>query len=459
MTGDALHDLTIGEAGARLRAGDLTSAQLTAAVLTRIEATEPIIHAYVMVLADEAMAAANQADAELRVGQDRGPLHGIPIAIKDILDVQGTPTRCGSRVRDDAPAATSDAAAVARLRAAGAVIVGKTVTHEFAGGVLSPPARNPWQPEHIPGGSSGGSGAAVAAGSCLAALGTDTAGSIRIPASLTGVVGLKPTTGLVSTSGCFPLSWSLDSIGPLAKTVDDALLILNALIGNAVNDDVSATAATSLQGVRLGVSRPYFTERLQPDVAAAFEAALGRLRDLGAEIIETPWPDASAASAAGFVVVRPEMAAIHAATLRAMPERYGPVLRARLEAFSLFPAGGYLRGRQARSAVRRSIGDLFARHRLDAFVTPTVAATATRADATTIAFPDGEEPVHAGFTRLTMPFNATGQLAISVPCGFDGAGLPIGLQFVGAPNGEAALARVAGAYERSAGWSAHRPPL
>jgi aspartyl-tRNA(Asn)/glutamyl-tRNA(Gln) amidotransferase subunit A len=423
-------------------------------------APEPFIHAYVLVGADKGGVAARRADAELGAGHDRGPLHGIPLAIKDILDVAGTPTRCGSRVRDDAPPAATDAETVARLRAAGAVIDGKTVTHEFAGGVLSPPARNPWDPARIPGGSSGGSGAAVAAGSCLAALGTDTAGSIRIPAAFNGVVGFKPTTWLVSTDGCFPLSWSLDTVGPLAKTVDDAMLVLRA-IGGDPDGGAAGTivAADDLRGVRLGVARPYFFERLQPAVAAAVEAALVLLRELGAEVVETSWPEAAAASAAGFVVVRPEMAAIHAETLRTMPERYGPVLRSRLEAFSLFPARGYLRARQARSAVRQAMGELFAVHRLDALITPTVAATATRAEAMTIVFADGEELVHAGFTRLTMPFNATGQPALSVPCGFDGDGLPIGLQVVGAPFAEATLARIGAAVELAAGWSARRPAI
>lgn len=461
----AMHELTIREAGAMLRSGPLSPVELTEAVLARISATEPVLHAYVQVFRDEAVAAAREAEAELRAGRDRGPLHGIPIAIKDILDVTGVPTRCGSQVREDAPAAAADAAAVARLRAAGAVIVGKTVTHEFAGGVLSPPARNPWDPSRIPGGSSGGSAAAVAAGSCLAALGTDTAGSIRIPAALNGVVGLKPTTGRVSTRGVFPLSWSLDTVGPLAKTVDDATLVLNAIVGDAPETGGGLWTATdgeagdNLRGIRLGVPRAYFFDRLQTDVEAAVEAAIVLLADLGAEVIDTPWPEARAASAAGFVIVRPEMAAVHAETLRALPERFGPVLRARLEAFSLFPARGYLRARQARSAVRRVMAELFVAHRLDALVMPTVAATATPAGQMTIAFPDGEEPIHAGFTRLTMPFNATGQPALSVPCGLDAAGLPIGVQLVGAPRADAALCRIGRVYERAAGWSERRPAL
>ena len=206
MAGRADWDLTIREAGAAFRAGTRSPVDLTVAVLKRIEETEPVVHAYVRVMAEAALAAAQQAEAELEGGYDRGPLHGIPIAIKDIIDIAGLPTLCGSQVRDDSPPALEDATVVAQLRQAGAVLVGKTVTHEFAGGVISSPTRNPWNPSRIPGGSSGGSGAAVAAGSCLAALGTDTAGSIRIPSALNGVVGLKPTYGCVSNR------WSLSAL-------------------------------------------------------------------------------------------------------------------------------------------------------------------------------------------------------------------------------------------------------
>lgn len=453
----APHELTISEAGTQLRSGALTATELTQAVLDRIAATEPQIHAYVVVFGETAQAEAGKADAELRSGRDRGALHGIPIAVKDIIDMAGVPTRCGSRVRDDAAPAERDAEVVTRLRAAGAVIVGKTVTHEFAGGVLSPPTRNPWDPRRIPGGSSGGSGAAVAAGSCLVALGTDTAGSIRIPAALNGVVGLKPTTGRVSKCGVYPLSWSLDTVGPLARTTEDALLFLNAIADGV--EMPTGEARADLRGVRLGVPRPYFFDRLQTEVRNAVETALEQLTDLGAEIVETSWPEAAAASATGFVLTRPEMATIHGEALRTTPERFGPVLRARLEAFSLFPARGYLRAMQARVAVRMSVANLFRTNRLDALVTPTVIGTATAAETMTIALPDGEEPVHAGFTRLTMPFNTAGQPALSLPCGFDAAGLPIGLQFVGAPGDEAHLSRIAQVYERAAGWGKRRPEL
>jgi aspartyl-tRNA(Asn)/glutamyl-tRNA(Gln) amidotransferase subunit A len=459
----ASHDLTIRDAGRLVRSGSLSPVELTRGVLARIEATEPVVHAYVWVLADDALAAAREAERELRAGRDRGPLHGIPIAVKDLFDVAGVPTRCGSDVLANAPAATADAEAVARLRAAGAIVVGKVVTHEFAASVISHPARNPWDPSRIPGGSSGGSGAAVAAGSCLGALSSDTGGSIRVPAALNGVAGLKPTRGLVSTRGVFPLAWSVDTVGPHAKTVDDVMLMLDAMVsgGSGAERGRWTTPAgppnDTLRGIRIGVPRPYFFDRLQPAVATAVEAAIARLGELGAEVIETPWAEAGIAAAAGAVVIRSETASIHAATLRTVPERYGPGLRARLEAFSLYPARGYLRGRQVRTMARRTMAELFATHRLDALVMPTTAATATTAGATTVAFPDGEEPIHAAFVRLTIPFNTTGQPALSIPCGFDAAGLPIGLQLAGAPWGEATLARIGRTYERTAGWSARRP--
>jgi aspartyl-tRNA(Asn)/glutamyl-tRNA(Gln) amidotransferase subunit A len=460
-----VQDLTIREAGALLRSGALSAEELTEGILARIAATEPVVHAYVQVFGDEALAAARAVDVELRAGRDRGPLHGIPIAIKDFFDVAGTVTGCGSRVRDDAPAAESDAEAIARLRDAGALVVGKTVTHEFAAGVLSPPARNPWDPSRIPGGSSGGSAAAVGAGSCLGALSSDTAGSIRVPAALTGVVGIKPTRGRVSTRGAFPLAWSVDTVGTHAKTVDDAMLLLAALADNDPSLDgtplrVPDSAPTeTLRGVRLGVPRPYFFDHLLADVDAAVAAAVALLADLGAEVVEVPWPEAQTAAAAGLIVIRSEMAAVHAEALRAVPERYGPVLRARLEGFSLYPARGYLRARQARTAARRAMAELFATHQLDALVVPTTEATATPADEPTSSSPSEEDSFHGGFFRLTVPFNATGQPALAVPCGFDGAGLPIGLQLVGAPWAETGLARIGQAYGRAAGWSTRRPTL
>jgi aspartyl-tRNA(Asn)/glutamyl-tRNA(Gln) amidotransferase subunit A len=452
--------LSLQEAGAQLRSGDLSAVELTESVLRRIEQTESVIHAYVEVLAEEALAAAQQADEALRAGRDRGPLQGLPIAIKDIYDVVGVPTRCGSRVREHTAPAKADAPSVARLREAGMIILGKTVTQEFAAGVVSPPARNPWDPSRIPGGSSGGSGAAVAAGSAPAAMGSDTGGSIRIPASVNGVVGLKPTYGLVSKRGVFPLSWSLDTLGPLTRTVPDAALILNALAGHDPADPTSAPSRPTdamaeigqdIRGLRNGVVRPFFFDRLQAGVAEAVEGALNTLRDLGAAVIDTPWTEASLARAAGYVINRAETAGVHGRGLREHPDLFGPELRLRLEASALFPAETYLHGQRARALVKDSMARLFRDNRLDAIVTPTLPATALPADDLIATYADGSrEPVSVAYTRFTMPFNATGQPALSVPCGFDERGLPVGLQFAGRPFDEARLCRIGHAFERAA---------
>jgi len=451
---DDLTALTLREAGALFRRGALSPVELTSAALDRAAATEPVLHAFVAVMRDEALAAARRAEAELRAGTDRGPLHGIPVGVKDIFDIAGMPTGCGSRARDRCAPAATDAGAVAAVRRAGAVIVGKTVTQEFAAGVVSAPARNPWDPSRIPGGSSGGSAAAVAAGSCLAALGSDTGGSIRIPAAAVGIVGLKSTYGLLSTRGVFPLAWSFDTVGPLARTVEDAALLLNALV---VEGDATTEIGRAVRGRRVGIPRPFFFDRLQPGVRTAVETALGVFADLGAELVETPWPEASAARAAAFVINRVESVAVHQATLQDAAELIGPELRSRLEAGSLLPAADYLCALRVRAAAKRAIARLFADHRLAALLTPTLPGTAVPADRLAVTYDDGDEAVGLAFTRLTMPFNATGQPVLALPCGFDAAGLPVGLQLAGRPFGEAALSRLGHAYEQAAGWHRHRP--
>ncbi|MDP9368302.1 MAG: amidase [Chloroflexota bacterium] len=457
-----LTPLSIREAGSRMRRGALTSVELVEAALTRIEQTEDRVHAYVAVAAEEARVAAARADMELQAGNDRGLLHGIPIAVKDIFDWAAIPTGCGSRARDGCEPAVADAETVARLRARGAVLLGKTVTQEFAAGVVSPPARNPWNVHRVPGGSSGGSAVAVASGSCRAALGSDTGGSIRIPAAVCGVVGLKPTVGLVSTRGVYPLSWSLDTVGPLARTVEDAAVVLDALGADrpmSVPSNATSELGQDVAGLRIGVPRPYFFDRVHPQVQETINVALDELRRLGATLVETPWAEAAAARASALIISRVESASVHETTLRDAEAGIGPDLRQRLLVGRRVPATEYVRALRARVVVRDAVSRLFASHRLDALATPTVPAVAVPADRLVVEHSDGPEPLGAAYTRLTVPFNATGQPALSVPCGFDESGLPVGLQLVGRPFAEATLCRIGHAYEQTTRWHLRLPPI
>jgi Asp-tRNA(Asn)/Glu-tRNA(Gln) amidotransferase A subunit family amidase len=372
-------------------------------------------------------------------------------------------------VRENAPPAAEDAFSVAKARAGGAVLLGKTATQEFAAGVVSVPARNPWDPSRIPGGSSGGTGAAVAAGSAMAGYGSDTGGSIRNPASVNGVVGLKPTYGAVSKRGVYPLSWSLDTVGPLARRVEDAALFFDVIRGHDSDDagsslrqgdPATSQIGQSIRGVRIGVTRRFFLDRITRAVAEAFEQAIDVLRSLGAEIVEAPWTDAASARAASFVINRVETVAVHERGLREHPELYAPEMRLRLEANALYPALGYLDAQRARQAVKRSMAAFFSANRLDALIAPACPGVAALADDLNVDYENGErESVHLAYTRLTMPFNATGQPVLAVPCGFDEPGLPIGLQIAGRPFDEAGVCRIGHAYEQAAGWFERRPPM
>jgi aspartyl-tRNA(Asn)/glutamyl-tRNA(Gln) amidotransferase subunit A len=471
------YDLTVGEAREALAQTrligtphELTSKGLTDLFLERIERFQPEIHAFVEVLAEEARIEAVASDASRKAGIETGPLQGIPIAIKDIVDVKGVPTRCGSRARADAPPAEEDAPVVARLRAAGAVILGKTVTQEFAAGVVSDPARNPWDTSRIPGGSSGGSAAAVAAGLATAAIGSDTGGSIRIPAAVCGAVGLKPTYGAVSKRGVFPLAPSLDTVGPITRTVRDAAYLFDVISGHDPLDPDSSPVeqakagafgfSTDLKGVRVGVPRPFFFDRLQPFVANATEYALDEIRELGGEVIETPWVDAALARSAGMVINRVETVHVHSDGVRTHPELYGQELRERVQATMLFPRSYYIRALKAREYVKWSMARLFAENRLDILLTPTLPAVAVPADDLVVRYPDGvAEPVALAYTRFTSPFNATGQPALTIPVGLDPDGLPVGVQLVGQPFGEADLCRIGSALDRKIDWRNECAPM
>jgi aspartyl-tRNA(Asn)/glutamyl-tRNA(Gln) amidotransferase subunit A len=423
--------MTIDEFGRKLRAREVTALEFTEACLRRIEELQPKLNAFICVMSDESRRDAAAADRELAAGHDRGPLHGIPIAVKDIIDINGIPTTAASRVREG-HVARVDAPVIAALREAGAVFIGKTNLDEFAFGTTSENSafgavRHPLDRSRSPGGSSGGSAVAVAAGMALAALGTDTGGSIRIPAALCGIVGLKPSLGEVSTDGVVPLSKTYDHVGPFARAVGDARLVYRALTG-----DGGADVPGSAKSLRLGIPRGYLTDLLDEDVRARFDEAAARLRGAGATLTEVSIPRAEMTPAVYVHIHSSEGATYHAHTLDAVPERYTPVVRSRLEVGRYVLAQDYLRAMEGRALLRREVDSALSR--CDALILPTlpIAAPLMGADAMTLG--GRQEPVRALMLRLTQLFNVTGHPAISIPCGVTSEELPVGLQLVGHHN-------------------------
>ncbi|MFI5178637.1 MAG: amidase [Vicinamibacterales bacterium] len=439
--------MTIEDFGRRLRAREITSAQVTEDCLRRIEADNPRLNAFILVLAEQARQQAREADAELAAGHDRGPLHGVPISIKDLFDLRGTPTTAASRVREG-HVAQRDAPSMAHLRQAGAVFVGKTNLHEFAFGTTNEDSafglvRNPHDPSRSPGGSSGGSAASVAAGMALATIGTDTGGSIRIPSAACGLVGLKPSLGDVSTDGVVPLSRTLDHVGPLAQSVADACLVYHALLGDA---HAALPAPMPLSGVRLAVPRPYFCDLVDDEVRAAFERGLDRLRAAGAHVGDIEIHHAADSGPIYLHLQLADASAYHAATLETMPERYTAPVRLRLEMGRYVLAEDYVRALAGRELLRREVDAALGQH--DALVLPTMPIPAPLLGAATVQIGTRTEAVRSVMLRLTQPFNVTGHPAISIPAEPTQAGLPCGVQLVGARQQTDALLRIALASEK-----------
>lgn len=450
-----------------LRRRESSAIDLLQRCLDRIETVQPRINAFVEVYAETALAAAHAAQREIDAGHWRGPLHGIPVALKDLYDVAGKPTSASSRVRRD-HVADADAQCVARLRRAGAILIGKTHTHEFAFGTLTPQTHNPWNTDHVPGGSSGGSAAAVAAGCCPATLGSDTGGSIRIPASACGVVGLKPSYGRIGRSGITPLSWSLDHPGPITRTVRDTALLLGALAGHDPGDpasvklpvpDYTATLDDGVRGLRLGVPTNYFFDQVDADTERSVRAAIACLQDLGATLVEVDLPLTELYMSTENGIVMAEAAEYHHDTLRERAADYGEEVRAMLEIGSLAPATGYIRAQRLRERIRRAWESEIL-PKLDVLLAPAIPGPAAHRDQILFTWPDGsEEPVGRAYVRLSCPANLTGLPAISVPCGFTGAGLPVGLQIIGAGFDEATVLRVASTFEAATPWHERTPDL
>ncbi len=446
--------LTLTELGAAYRARKLSPVDATRACLDRIARLDPELHAFITVTDELALDQARAAEAELARGRDRGPLHGVPIALKDLIDTAGVRTTGGSAVFEDRVPA-EDAEVVRRLRDAGAVLLGKLNLHEMAygaSGVIGhfPTTRNPRNPAHITGGSSSGSAAAVAAGMCYAALGSDTSGSIRIPAALCGIVGFMPSYGLVSLRGVLPLSWSYDHVGPMTRSVRDAAVVLQAIAGYD-NDDITSIAfpaadyvaavdgAAAGRKVRIGVARAHFFDDLDPEVAAAVERALGVLAGLGATL-----RDVVVAVDDDRTVFRAESWAYHRAWVDKAPERYQPETLRRIRTGEAVTAADHIDRWRDLQRMRRAAPALFTD--VDLIVTPTTAIPApTLAELT--AKPDELRPRELVLMRTTRMFDVLGTPGISVPCGTTAAGLPIGLQIIGAPGADAAVLRLAAAYE------------
>ena len=453
---------SIADAANRLRARTLTSVQLTEACLRRIETYNPKLNAFITVMKTQAMAMARQADSEIRAGKLRGPLHGIPIALKDNIDTAGVRTTGASAVYDSR-VPEENAEVTKRLLAAGAVIVGKTNLHEFANGGTSAisyfgPVRNPWALDRNPGGSSGGSAAAVAAGLCFGALGTDTGGSIRTPSSYCSIVGLKATYGLVSIRGIIPLVLSLDHCGPMTRTVADAALMLQVLAGYDRRDiasvehpaeDYVAALAAPVKGLRVGIARVPFFDHLDADVASATDAALKTIGTLTGSMRDVVLPSTSE------VNLNVEMYAYHEALFARMASRYQIPTRRNLQNQASAKAADYVRGRWALETLRRTIDDSF--KDVDVVVLPTRRHTPRTVDASI----EREETDVPRNPELENPgaFNNYGIPAISVPCGFTSSGLPVGLMIAGPRFAEGRVLALAQAYERATEWHTRRPAL
>ena len=457
--------LTLAEAAELIRAKKLSPVEYATALLARIERHDPSYNAFIKVTPDLALQEARAAETEITAGRWRGPLHGVPYALKDIVDVAGLPTTAHSKVLID-NVARADAVVTQKLRAAGGVLLGKLATHEFAVGGPSfdlpwPPARNPWNRDHFPGGSSSGSGVGLAAGFFPAAIGTDTGGSIRNPASMCGIVGMKATYGLVSRRGVLPLSFSLDHVGPMTRTVRDNALMLQTIVGHDADDpasadvdvpDYTADLERGVKGLRIGMIRHFYAKDVEADSeqTAALDGAGALLAKQGAIVSEISLPALADFSACGQIILAAESYSVHEPWLKARPQDYGARGRERLLAGATLSAAHYVQATRWRQVLKQQT--------LEAFKTVDVAITASAMDPACRI--DDNAALAANYWRQArMPFNVTGQPGLVIPAGFARTGLPLSIQIVGQPFGEATCYRVAHAYETATEWTKKHPAL
>ena len=466
---DELLNLSLAAAALAVAKRDISPVDLVEASLRRLDTINVELHAYIDVYSEQALQVARASEGLIAAGHRLGALHGIPISLKDNIAIENQVTTAGSRIlREWRPA--EDATVTQRLRSAGAIIVGKTNMHEFAwGGTSDNPhygtVRNPWDPSRFPGGSSGGSGVAVATRTCFGSLGTDTGGSVRLPSAINGIVGLRPTYGRVSNAGVVPLAWSMDTVGPLARTVEDCAILLQVIAGHDLRDpasasdpvtDYSAELSRGVQGVRIGIIPEYFFGHVQPQVGAAVQQAISVLKNAGASVVEVASKHIEGNISAQLTIEAAEPSTYHQDWMRQRPTDYGEDVRLLLEAGELLLATHYLQAQRYRSVLRAEFVD--ALKRVDLFICPTLPFTATPVGDVLVEIAAGApEDMLSAIMQFTGVPSLTGLPALSVPCGFDDNGLPIGMQLIGSPFDEDLLLQVGAAYQAMTSFHQRQP--
>ena len=466
-----LLDLPLARAAELVASGEVSPVELVDACTERIDAVDDTLRAFISVYREQAHEVARAQETMLRAGHRLGVLHGIPIALKDNIAMARLRTTAGSKVLDDwIP--EEDATVAARLKGAGAIVLGKTNMHEFAwGGTSANPhhgfVRNPWDPERFPAGSSGGSGAAVAARACFGALGTDTGGSIRLPAAINGVVGIRPTIGRVSNFNVIPLAWSMDTVGPMCRTVEDCALMFGTIAGPDPRDggtanvpvtDYTADLRRGVEGLRIGVIPDYFFAHLQPPVERAVRDALTTLEGLGATVVDVSVANIHGNISAQLTVESCEPSTYHQRWLREQPESYGDDVRLLLEIGEMHLAVHYLQAQRYRALLRGEFMDAF--KSVDVFICPTLPFTATKVGEMSVEIEHGvKEDMLSAIMQFTGVPSLTGLPALAVPCGFGDDGLPVGMQIIGQPFDEARLFRVGAAFQEATDFHTRAPEL
>jgi aspartyl-tRNA(Asn)/glutamyl-tRNA(Gln) amidotransferase subunit A len=465
------YELTISQASKQIESGELSPVELTKSCLERIEEVDDKINAFISVQADQALEVAKGAETQIGAGYYLGPLHGIPVGLKDNVSVRGIATTAGSKVLEK-NIAEEDATVAARLKQSGALLIGRLNMHEFAWGGTSDnphygPVRNPWNTERFPAGSSGGSGAAVAAREVPGALGSDTGGSIRLPSAINGVVGIRPTIGRVSNYNVIPLAWSMDTVGPITRTVADNALMFNALAGHDPKDegtsrvsvdDYTARLDLGARGIRIGIVSDYFFTHLQPDVHDAVKAAIETLEAEGAQVEEVKIENIHGNISAQLTIESAEPSAYHQQWLRERPEDYGEDVRTLLELGELYLATHYIQAQRYRTLLRKEFLEAF--NFVDVFICPTLPFTATPVGAMSVVIEnDEEENMLSAIMQYTGVPSLTGLPSLAIPCGFDHEGLPVGMQIIGRPYEESTLYRVGHAYQQVTDWHRKAPSL